>query len=251
MQVIADNLLTHYELTGKGKTVLLLHGWGDSLATYASLQTTLAKKYQVLAIDLPGFGSSQAPPKAWNLDNYSQFLASCLTKLDIKNVYAIIGHSNGAALAIRAINLGQVTPSKLVLLAAAGIRAKGSPRRVAIKIVAKVGNVLTMWLPERYRRRLRKSIYGVAGSDMLAVPELQETFKLTVRQDVQADAANLSVATLLIFAANDRAVPVSDGQLYHSLIKSSQLEVIPASEHFVHHDQAHKVETLIEDFLHA
>jgi pimeloyl-ACP methyl ester carboxylesterase len=200
-------------------------------------------------VDLPGFGKTQAPETAWDLDNYAKFLNSLLSKLKLNKPYAVVGHSNGGALAVRAISLGEVKPDKLILMAASGVRTNNKTKRLILKIIAKTGNIATLWLPERQRRNLRKSLYGAAGSDMLVAPHLQDTFKKTVRQDVQGDAAALDLPTLLIYAAKDDAIPVADGKQYHSLISGSKLEIIPESGHFVHLDQPQKVFKLIEDFL--
>jgi pimeloyl-ACP methyl ester carboxylesterase len=249
MQIVIDDLLVHYNLSGKGKLLLLLHGWGDSATGLASLHKRLAAKYQVLSPDLPGFGNSQAPNAVWDLDNYADFLQALLDKLEFKQLYAVIGHSNGGALAVRAVSLGRLKPHKLVLLAAAGVRTNNQLKRLFLKIIAKTGNIATLWLPERQRQNLRKSLYGVAGSDMLTVPELQDTFKKTVRQDIQADAVTIDVPTLLVFAANDDAIPVADGRQYKQLIKNSRLEIINDAGHFVHLDKPAEVESLVEEFL--
>ena len=249
MRIIVDSLLTHYDLTGKGKLVLLLHGWGDSSQSFTGLRTQLAGQYRVLAIDLPGFGGSQVPNTVWNLDNYARFVNNALDKLNLGQPYAVVGHSNGGALAIRAVSLRLLKPKKLVLLAASGIRNGKRSKRLALKIIAKTGDIATIWMPENYRRALRESLYGVAGSDMLVVPQLQETFKKTVRQDVRTDASQITAPTLLIYAADDRAVPAADGETYHRLIKNSKLEVIKRAGHFVHLDEPEAVTKLIKEFL--
>jgi len=249
MQTVVDKLLTHYELGGKGKLVLLLHGWGDDHRTFDALRKTLSVKYEVLALDLPGFGGTQRPEDSWDLDDYARFINDALDKLKLEQPYAVIGHSNGGALAVRALSLEQLKPRKLILLAASGVRSNSRLKRFFFKVIAKVGDVATIWLPERYRQALRKSLYSMAGSDMLAVPEMEDTFKRTVRQDVQADAVALDVPTLLIYAAEDDAVPLADGKQYHSLIKKSHLEVIDDAGHFVHHDRPEQVAKLVKEFL--
>lgn len=248
MTIIVDNLLTHYELRGKGKLVLLLHGWGDSAKGFAGLTKELAEKYQVLAVDLPGFGSTQVPRTVWDLDNYAQFIEALLQKLELNQPYAVIGHSNGGALAIRAVAQRNLSPQKLILLASSGIRTGQSLKRLAFKIIAKAGKAVTFWLPPSKRQALRAKLYGAAGSDMLVVPELQETFKRTVRQDVQLDAAKVTIPALLIFGRDDQDVPPADGATYNQLIKDSQLKIVEAG-HFVHQDQPEQVIKLIKDFL--
>ncbi|MEK7594516.1 MAG: alpha/beta hydrolase [Patescibacteria group bacterium] len=249
MNIIVDDLLTNYELNGKGKLVLLLHGWGDSAKGLSTLASQLSQQYTVLALDLPGFGASQPPKDVWDLDNYSSFLNKLLDKVDLGQPYAVIGHSNGGALALRATSLGNLKPERLVLLAASGVRTGGGGKRLFVKLLAKTGNIATIWMPERYRQGLRKSLYGAAGSDMLVAPGLEETFKKTVRQDVQADAANINIPSLLIYGRDDKAVPLADGEKYHSLMGNSKLVILDEAEHFVHIDKPTEVFNLIEEFL--
>ena len=248
MNIVVDELLTHYEIQGSGKTVLLLHGWGDSLVGLSGLAKSLAGNYQVVSLDLPGFGMTQPPSAVWNLGNYATFVKDFLAKLNIKS-YAVIGHSNGGALAIHGLASGEISSKKLVLLAASGIRNGQLSRLLVLKIIAKTGRAATFWLPKTTQQRLRKKLYGAAGSDLLVVEHLQETFKQTVRQDVQADAAKLKLPTLLLFADQDKAVPMADGKTYQKLIKNSQLEIIPGASHFIHLDEPAKVLHSIEYFL--
>ncbi len=249
MQIVVNKLLTSYALAGKGHLVLLLHGWGDSAKGLADLQHGLSKHYQVLTVDLPGFGATEAPKDTWDLDDYARFLQALLAKLELSQLYAVIGHSNGGALAVRAVSLGAIKPQKIVLLAASGVRTNNQLKRFFFKIIAKTGNIATVGVPERYRQALRKSLYGAAGSDMLVAPHLQDTFKKTVRQDVQADAVAIDVPTLLVYAADDDAIPVADGKQYNDLIKGSRLEIIKQAGHFVHLDQPERVARLVGDFL--
>jgi pimeloyl-ACP methyl ester carboxylesterase len=249
MNVIVNDLVTQYSLTGAGKLVVLLHGWGDNSRGLAGLNTQLSEHYRVVTLDLPGFGGTQLPPGIWGLDDYASFIRDFMAKLGLTQPYAIVGHSNGGAIAIRGCARHLLKPTKLILVAASGIRNNRSPRRRLLAVVAKVGKVATFWLPGRYRQALRARLYGAAGSDLLVVEALQATFKKIVHEDVQADAEQLALPTLLIYAENDQAVPLKFGQCYHSLIKKSRLEIIKDAGHFVHLDQPTQVQQLIEKFL--
>lgn len=248
MQVVVDSLITQYTDSGKGKPVLLLHGWGDSLQGFHGLQAELAKKYNVIAVDLPGFGQTQIPEKTWGLNDYVQFVYDFLSKLDIEP-YAIIGHSNGGALAIRGIGSGKLHTNKLILLASSGIRGEYKGRIKAIRLVTKTGKLLTSPLPKGVKQKLRKQVYQTVGSDMLVAEHMQETFKQVVTDDVRADAANITIPTLLLYGAKDTATPPNYGREFQKLIKDSMFEELPDAGHFVHHDQAAAVATRIEEFL--
>lgn len=248
MQIIVDDLLVTYCTGGGGKVVLWLHGWGDDMRSATPFLKELGQNYTIVALDLPGFGNTQPPKTAWNLDNYAAFVQHFLQKLKLEP-YAIIGHSNGGAVALRGISLGLLKPRRLVLLAAAGIRNRQSVRRVGLKTIAKTGKLATLWLPKTYRQRLRAYLYGAAGSDMLIAEQLEETFKKTVRQDVQSDAAQVNLPVLMIYGENDTDTPPSDGRRYHELIKQSKLVVLPHAGHFIYIDAQDQVLAGIREFL--
>jgi len=249
MQVIVDSLLTQYETHGKGKPVLLLHGWGDSTAGLRSLAVALAKKYKVLALDLPGFGGTQTPPAAWGLDDYAYFVTHFLAKIEAKRPLAIVGHSNGGAIAVRGMARGWLTADRLVLLASAGVRGEYKNRVKAIRLIAKAGKALAAPLPKAVKRRLRRKVYQSVGSDMLVAEHLQDTFKKVVTDDVRADASHLTLPTLLIYGDQDENTPVTFGQQLHKAIQGSKIEIIPGAGHFVHIDQPEKVTKFVKDFL--
>src|SRR3990167_1812903 len=121
MNVVVDGLMTNYQKVGSGKTVVCLHGWGDTENTFKELAHFLEKKYTVLTLDLPGFGGSQTPPSAWELNNYVDFIEHWLEKIGISDVYAIVGHSYGGSLAIKGVGSGKLKTKKLILLSAAGV----------------------------------------------------------------------------------------------------------------------------------
>lgn len=249
MQVIVDSLLTHYEVHGKGKLVLLLHGWGDSVAGLKKLQSDLAKKHKVIAVDLPGFGGSQAPESVWGLDDYAYFVAHFLDKIDAKKMAAIIGHSNGGAIAVRGMARGWLSADKLVLLASAGIRGEYKGRVKALRILTKAGKALTAPLPKSVKQRLRKKVYTTVGSDMLVAEHLQETFKKVVTDDVRTDAARLTLPTLLVYGDQDDSTPLAYAKMFNEAIAGSRLEVLPGAGHQLPAEESEKVTKLIEGFL--
>lgn len=250
MQVIVDSLLIDYQINGSSKkAVLLLHGWGDNRKTFGMFEKDLSKKYKVISMDLPGFGASQTPNTSWDLDDYSRFVKDFLKKIQIYNLYAIIGHSNGGAMAIYGIGSGIISADKLVLLAASGIRNQQKSKHLALKVIAKTGKAVTFWLPNDKKQKLQNKLYRNIGSDMLVTPHMQETFKKTVRQDVQKQAIQINIPTLLVYGEKDKDTPPIYGEIYHDLIKDSKIEIISNSGHFVHHEQAQKVTKVIEEFL--
>ena len=233
---------------GAGKLVLLLHGWGDRAAGLRGLQMALAKNFRVIALDLPGFGGSEAPKTVWGLNDYALFVGDFLQKVEAGNVRAIVGHSNGGAIAVRGLANGSCKADRLVLMASAGIRGEQKAKLNALKVVTKVGKVLTSPLPSGAKRGLRKKVYAAAGSDMLVAEHLQETFKRVVTDDVRADAAKLTLPTLLIYGDEDASTPVAFGKQFSEVIKGSTLKVLSGAGHFVHLDKPNDVVEAIVEF---
>ena len=255
MQIITDGLLTTYErLVGVrgGKTVppvmLVVHGWGDSSRGWLEFSRHFSKKYDVIVVDLPGFGGTEMPPEPWGLDEYAQFVGHFLRKLNVRPT-VIVGHSNGGAIAIRGLARGVLQADKLVLLASAGVRSEYKGRKKVLRLVAKTGKLLAQPLPGKVKDKLRRKLYTTVGSDMLIAEHLQETFKRVVGDDVQADAALLQQPTLLIYGQDDVSTPPNFGRLLHEHIPDSTFELLGDAGHFIYKDQPKRVEKLVEDFL--
>lgn len=247
MQVVVNGLLTNYQKTGTGKPILLLHGWADSVRGWqAFMQKLSAEGYEVIACDLPGFGGTDAPPTAWDVTDYASFVCEFLQKLNVKP-YAVIGHSHGGAIAVRAVGQKMLKPTKLVLLASAGVRTNNGPS--GLKFIAKAGKLLTAPLPKSLRTSMRKTLYTKAGSDMLIAEHLQETFKRIVKDDVCEDAAKIGLPTLLVYGSADTATPVRYGEKLHKAIVGSELIVLPKIGHFVHLDAEQEVLQHVKEFL--
>src|SRR3989338_378208 len=248
MQVVVESLLTTYKDSGKGKGVLLLHGWGDTMATFSQLEESLSSYYRVVSVDLPGFGKTQAPSQVWGLNEYANFVASFISKIDF-NPYVIIAHSNGGDIAIRGLAAGKLSAEKLVLLASAGIRGQYKGRVKVIRLITKVGKIATAPLPASVKNKLRRMVYNTVGSDMLVAEHLQETFKKVITDDVRTDATKLKIPTLLIYGDKDEQTPPKLGQLLRDAIPKSKLVIVEGAGHHVHQDEPEQVLGHIEELL--
>ncbi len=244
--------MTTYERSSNADTnakhIVILHGWGDSAKGWRALRGELAKDYNVTVVDLPGFGGTDSPHTAWGLTEYAAFVGSFIKKLELKPD-VIIGHSNGGAIAVRGLAEGSLSAERLILLASAGIRSELQGRRRVLRMVTKVGKAITFLLPATIKKSLRRRLYATIGSDLLVSEHMQETFKRIVTDDIQADAAQLTLPTLLVYGQDDMAAPVHYGRILHSLIAGSNLETISQAGHFVHLDKPEQVQAMIRKFL--
>ncbi len=241
----------NYSDQGYGDVIVVLHGWGTRAADLTALTQQLARTYRVLALDLPGFGGSQQPTSVWSVGEYAQFVADFLAKHNIESVAAMIGHSFGGRIVIKACGSGTLQPKKIVLIGAAGIRHSQSIRNLGYKLAAKAGKaVFALPIARSYAANARSKLYRHAGStDYDQSGAMREIFLKTINEDLQSDAAHITQPTLLIWGQNDAESPVEDARKFHSIIRNSVLHVIPDAGHFVHHDQPTKVWEYIGTFL--
>lgn len=250
MRVVCDNLLTEYDVYGdeKNPVVLVLHGWADSALSWKQFAQKLSRDYRVIVPNLPGFGGTQPPKQSWGLTDFGLYLSAFTKKLNIQP-HAIVGHSNGGAIAIRGVARGFLNAEKLVLLASAGIRTSDTGKKTILRVIAKTGKIVTVPFPTSVRVKMRQKLYGAIGSDLLVAGHMQDTFKRVIRDDVQDDARLLRLPVLLIYGEKDASTPIIFGEQYKELIKDATLEVFPEVGHFVHLDVPDKVHEVVTEFL--
>ena len=121
MKIKIDDIEVNYIQYGKGKDVLLLHGWGQNIEMMKPIGDNLCNKCRVTILDFPGFGESLEPKCAWTIDEYSNMLEKFINKLGIKKPI-IIGHSFGGRVAIRYSAHNSI--EKLVLFGSPCIRSQ-------------------------------------------------------------------------------------------------------------------------------
>ncbi|HET8669112.1 MAG TPA: alpha/beta hydrolase, partial [Candidatus Saccharimonadales bacterium] len=249
MQVVVDSILTHYVRGGEGNVVVIVHGWADSSAGLHNLGAALSHHYDVIALDLPGFGKTDTPGNAWGLNEYAAFVGNFLKKIGVRQVWAFIGHSNGGAIVMRGVAQGRLEADRVVLLASAGIRNVYKGRTRALRLMAKTGKVFTAPLSASIKKKIRRKVYKTVGSDMLVAEHMQETFKRIISDDVRQDAAQLTQPVLLLYGEDDESTPIWYGEQFHELMANSTLEILPGAGHFVHLDRRKDVEDAILRFL--
>lgn len=252
MQAVVDGLMTHYAKQGSGKKVIVcLHGWGDSGQTFAGLSKLLSENYSVLAVDLPGFGGTQEPTRAWGINEYSKFVVDWLKKIGVKEVYALVGHSNGGAIAISLAGNNLLGVNKVVLLASSGIRDVNKLRKIVLGSGAKLVKMPLKILPKSAQTKIKRRAYASVGSDYGLLPEMDESYRKIIAQDMQSTATRIKQPTLLVYGASDDITPIKYGQLFNDAIPNSKLVTLENAGHFVHHDNQASAAKAIGEFLNA
>lgn len=121
------------ERQGSGQPLLLIHGTGGSRAVWRPVVDLLASHRELLLVDLPGHGESDAPPSgvAHTPIGYAKILSGALDEIGIDLAH-IAGNSVGGWTALELAKLGRAR--SVVAIAPAGLWAKRDPWQCTVKL---------------------------------------------------------------------------------------------------------------------
>jgi len=85
-----DGLNVRYASGGKsGEKVLLFSPWPESIFAFTPVWDGLTRKFEVLAIDLPGFGRSEAREDLFAPRKMGEFITKAIDAFRLKSVHAV------------------------------------------------------------------------------------------------------------------------------------------------------------------
>lgn len=236
---------------GNGNPVILLHGWLANLETMRPIANSLCQNFKVYLVDIVGFGKSDLPEHPLNTNDFGDFLAEFVKKLNIENPI-LIGHSNGGRTIINAVGREIVKPRKIVLIDSAGIVPKRKLKYYIKVGIFKAGKAVLNKLPDvGVMKKFKEKLFSHVGSNdyKASAPVLRETMKKIVNEDVMQLLPNLKVPTLLIWGTNDMDTPIADAKKMESLIPDCGLVEYPNSGHFSYLQNLQNCNAVLNEFF--
>jgi pimeloyl-ACP methyl ester carboxylesterase len=247
-----------------GRPVLMLHGWGASLYMYRHAFDMLPPHgVRAIAVDLRGYGLSDKPRDtgSYSLDAYIQDLHALLEALGLPRV-VLIGQSMGGGLALRytlrhperVSRLVLINPTALVSVAYATILS-GAPRAVVRALHTRL---VPRWLIAFILRRI--AFRHAARVTRRDVDEYWAATQLDGFMDAahgglaefdwrpvsDAEAAALSVPTLVILGSRDRLV--RNARRRAERLNGAVVKVLEGG-HSVNEEFPDEVYGLVSDFI--
>ena len=237
-------------------TLLLLHGFGESLTTWRAVFDPLAEHHRVVAIDLPGLGVSAKPDTVYSLAGMTGWLSRFIDRWTSGPLVAV-GQSMGGELAA---SLALERPDRvklLILIAPAGYRVG-------------LGGIVNSMSPGKARTlgrylALRSFITPIHDPAWLAEPDSEAAYdqpgdpryaRAAARVLEEFDFTGLRdrfqeirQPTLLIWGGNDPVMPFAVGDTLSRLIPCVHFLPLPTAFHRPHAEQPDTVFGAIEAFL--
>lgn len=265
--VDAGRLRWHVQVMGVGPVLLLLHGTGAATHSWRALAPLLAERFTIVAPDLPGHGFTTGRPiGGLAMPAIARAVGDLLQTLDVAPS-AIVGHSAGAAIAIRMALDGLVAPAAIVGLDAAllpfpGLAAKLFPSLARLLFVNPLAPHFFARLvrtPGETGRFLARSTgsqidaQGVACYERLFSTPGHCSGAITMMADwdletLKRDLARLATPLLLVHGERDSAIPIATAREAAAMVGDGRLLALPGLGHLAHEERPAEVAAIIQKF---
>lgn len=242
MQINIKNVNVNYVYyDNKSKiNLIFLHGWGQNIEMMMGLARPFIKKYNVLVLDLPGFGESTEPDDVWSVYDYCDMVHELSNKLKIKNPI-IIGHSFGGKIALcYAI---KYKPEKIVLLASPYKQNIKKPT-LKMKIYKSIKKIPVLnKLENVVKKHVGSTDYKNASENM------RKILVNHVNLDLTSEVSKIKCPTLLIWGTNDEAVSIDDAYELEKLISNCGLVVYEGCTHYAYLERLNQTIKVLNSFI--
>ena len=265
----SGNVDLYYEDHGRGKPVVLIHGWPLSGRSWEKQTTALLEAgYRVVTYDRRGFGESSKPTFGYDYDTLAADLHALVTKLDFRDS-ALVGFSMGGGEVARYFGrYGSECARKAAFLGAIPpflLKAPDNPAGVDGAIFDGIQKGLAADRPA-FLAGFLQNFYNVDALGGTRVTDELVRFSWTIAAgasavgtlacvsawltDFRKDLAKIDVPTLVVHGDSDRIVPLEvSGRRTHEAVRGSRLVVLKDAPHGFTWTHAEEVNRALVEFL--
>ncbi len=263
--LVTDRGIIHYETYGRGRPVLLLHGWLGSWELWRDTIAILGKEFRTYAIDFYGFGesgslSTSKTTDAFKVDNYVELVYQFMDKLGIVKA-PLIGHSMGGTVSLSAAIR---YPEKVVKVCVIGSPIDGNSLNLLLKLSGYPAIARIFWIsPFLLKVFLTGYSYLMAkdGRKMSAMMA-HDISQITVNSffqsigtlrdtDLRARLNEVKVPTLGIYGKRDIIVNPNQNKVLKEGVKHAEISWYPDAGHFPMLDNPERFNENLRTFLNA
>jgi pimeloyl-ACP methyl ester carboxylesterase len=258
----------NYVELGEGEPILFVHGISGSWQNWLENLPHFARTNRVIAIDLPGFGSSPMPDWEIDMPAYGRLLHDFCDEVGIEGA-TVVGNSMGGFIAVEAVTSMPGRFERLVLVSAAGILNTWNPRLRATviawswnrfgphfahrgrEIVSRPRLRELVFRPfVRYPQRLRQDLLleqiegGLERADGFG-----DALQALIVHDIRERLGAIAMPTMIVWGLSDQVIPVAAAISYHRRIPDSRLEIFERTGHVPQLERPLRFNALLDDFL--
>ncbi len=238
--ILLNDRIVHYEVIGRGRPIIFLHGWVGSWRYWVPSMQIAAASFRAYALDLWGFGDTAHEPDRYSLEQQTALLDAFLNELGIAKV-ALVGHGLGGLVGIL---FARKSPGLVDRMMMAAIPLQGGAVHNRLRSPASPAD-LADWL---------------VGKDPLSGPAREDAPKadpqaITRSLDSQSldnflpavDA--ITTPCLIVHGENDPAILLPDYERMLSLPDFVHQITFEECGHFPMLDESSRYNRLMADFM--
>lgn len=259
MQVVLNGISLHFEASGAGMPLLLIHGFPLSAEIWREQTAGLAGKFRIITPDLRGFGRSDAPTGTCTMDLYADDMIALLDHLGIERA-AVCGMSMGGYVLLNLLERypQRVAAACFMVTKAGADDTEGRMRRLVLAeevlntgaevAAAAFSKVLFAAKTAATRPELVTEVLQI----MLAAKPAGLAAGLLAMRDRPdyGDRLGLfSVPSLVIGAEDDMAIPPEESRRLAAGLAEARLCMIPKAGHMVMLEQPAEVNRVLMEFF--
>ena len=236
--VDADGFTIRYMQAGEGEPLVHLHGAGGLRLTPA--HELLARRYRVVAFEMPGFGNSPMNTRTETMPELASTMARAVDKLGL-HTFNLMGTSFGGKTALWLALQQTSRVQALVLEAPAAIRQDGAappagtPEEIARRLYAHPERVSAPPIDPAQRAKTQPLVQRLLG------PHRDE--------NLESRLPDLSTPTLVLFGTLDGVIEPAMGRIYKDLMPNCHLVFVYDAAHAISTDRPEAFTEVVSDFL--
>ncbi|HHS97812.1 MAG TPA: alpha/beta fold hydrolase [Chloroflexi bacterium] len=244
--VIIESGLVHYEALGRGRPLILIHGWLGSWRYWVPTMDDLSDRYRTYALDLWGFGDSDRRQGGYTLSEYVAQVRRFMDEMGIVRA-PLVGHALGGVVALR---LAVESPERVEQVMGVSVPLDGTA--VGRSLASFSGNgddILARVLGRRQASEYPEVRLEARKADGLAVAD---TVRAVMQMDLRRDLALVSVPVLLVYGGHDPLIQrPEEKERRRRWDEEDNVRVIclEESRHFPMLDEMNKFNRLLRQFL--
>jgi len=242
----ANGIKTNYLEAGQGDPVILIHGSGPGVTSYANWRLVLpalAENFRVLAPDMVGFGFSERPVNIeYGVQTWADQVVGLMDTLELPTAH-LVGNSFGGAIALRIATQHPDRVGKLVLMGSMGVPfpiTEGLERvwgyepsfenmRKVLDVFAYSRELVNDELAEvRYRGSIQPG-FQESFAAMFPAPRQRWVEAMCTPED---EIRRLPHRTLIVHGREDQVIPVQTSLRLEELIDNADLSVFSHCGHW-------------------
>lgn len=225
---------------GKGKDLLLLHGYLSSKEAFAAQVAYFSRFFRVTAVDFLGFGGSRALTSAFSVGDYAKWLKAVMIALGLLKPH-VIAHSFGCRVAVKAASHSPELFDKIVLTGPAGVILK---RGIKYRVKVGVYRLIKKFAPAFAERKFGSKEYRTLS------PLMKESYKKIVNEDLRECARGVSNQVLIVEGKDDKVTTRAEAEAYLRCFPKGRMRMIEG-RHFAFAENPVSFNLITEEFFYG